>query len=506
MARLALPWAFQTYSGRTRVAALERVVNLLPERNLTIQSNAGDATAFVLVGAPGSRPFCNLPDDDSDVVQLHSAGGHLFAWSREGFYDVTGGRCRLIEKRNNGKIIHAAHGTYLTDSGKRVFQVWWSDRRTGYIYDFDSGNVQKITDDSFLPVSSTTYLDGYAIWSLSGSDEFTWSEIKDYDEYNGLNFATAEGAPDNLLRVVAFEHELWMFGETSTEVWTNVGDQDAPFQRLGNAFLEVGCASGNTVAKLTRDLYWIGNDLRVYRTAAKSYRPIPISQHQNVEHDLHRYYTDGVDDAFAFGLSIEGHELYFLTLPKAKRTWVFDEANGAWSEFATMDNCKLPPWCDDTCEGRPYGVYMATCGVMHEGQPIIGSAGGSVYSLDMGYFLHDEQPIMREASTSPIQLATDEVSFERLEFEFQNSCGFLDSDCEQPGPRDSVLLHFTDSQGKKWCDAGKRWIVKDSEKYRPTWDALGRTRSRAFRWRTFYDGQVVFRRSIFYMGQSFDGR
>jgi hypothetical protein len=482
MARITLPWTYHSNSGRSRVATLERLINLYPESSNSILASNSDATDVMLLSAPGCRPY-SLVSDGTDVVHLHSTGDNLYAWSREGLYKDRGG-FRKIFSANIGKRVIAAHGE--RDNG--IIDLWWTDGARSYILNTQTGTVHPLDDDnSFLPAGSTTYLDGYALFSRRNTNEFFWSDIQDYDEFQGLSFAAAEGFPDDLLRIIAFERELWLFGKQTLEIWQNTGDANSPFVRLGNAFIETGCANPYTIVKLTRDMYWVSDDLRVMKSAARSYRPEPISLHQGVEHDLNTY---GVEDAFAFAVTMEGHSFYWLTLPKADRTWIYDEDTGFWHERSSNEQC------GPTCENNSFGRHFANSGVMHKNQAYIGGTG-EVYTADLDYFLDGEENIWRMAQTAPIRYAADEMVFNKVELEFQNSCGFLDSDCGDPGDV-AVNLDWTDDLGKTWCEGSPRWLTDDSNNI-PAWNNLGRSRARSFRWSTRYPGQIAFLRSIMYV-------
>ena len=491
MARYALPWAYQSNSGRARIASLERLVNLYPERsNSTLASNS-DATDVVLLFAPGCRPYKKL-NDDTDVVHLYSTGETLFAWTRKGLYQEVNGAFLRVFEHNIGKRVIASHGERVGTNGQREIDLWFTDKTRSFMYNVNSRSTRNQSLDlSFYPTSSATYLDGYAIWSRRETGEFFWSEIQNYSTYNGLNFASAEGNSDDIVRIVAFERELWIFGKNSLEIFQNTGDANAPFQRLSNAFFEVGAVNADVITKLSRDIYWISDDLRVMRSAARSYRPEPVSLHQGVEHDLYEY---GAETAFAFAVTFEGHSQYWLTLPEANRTWVFDESTSLWHERSSLIDGRLIG-NNEGCENKTYGQHFATSGTMHKGKAYIGGKGG-VFTLDLNYGLDGDQKIFREATTSPVRLLNDFALFNKVELEFQNDCGFLDSSCDRPTD-EAVILGWSDDFAKTWCEGSPKWITKDDNSF-PSWNSLGRSRARAFRWRTYYPGQMAFLRSIMY--------
>ena len=215
--------------------------------------------------------------------------------------------------------------------------------------------------------------------------------------------------------------------------------------------------------------------------------PQTISTHQGVEHDL---YEHGAEGAFAYSASIEGHAFYYLTIPKANRTWVFDETTGSWHERSTFDAYYVA----EGCEHKGYGAYFANCSVMHNGKAYIGAEGG-IYELDLNYFKDGDKPILREAVATPVQIASNGVIYKRVRLEFQNSCSRVGDCSENPH---KVALYWSDNQGKDWKGGDEKPIAIDGcGDYLPTWTKLGGARKRAFKWRTFAQMPIVFLQSFF---------
>lgn len=489
MAKIILPWSYQSYSGRTRVAALDRLVNLLPELSSTTSNNG--AQTFVNLSAPGSRPFSNLADN-TEVNQLYSLNGRLFAWTREGFYEIQkNGHSTLKFSRRFSRDISVSDGVRYSDAGFRLNQMWFSDRGEVFIYDLQADTTNQIDDPDLRRVGNVAHLSNYAIFRNSDSDQFQYSDLADFSSVNALSFATAESSSDRTVHIEAFEGDLIHFGENRLEVWRTTGDQDNPFVPLSNASIEIGCANGRTVKRLTRDIYWVSDDLRVYRTAARSYQAVPISLHQGVEHDLFRH---GADNCFAYVATMEGHSFYHLVIPEADRTWVYDEQTQLWHERSSHTNCTLS---QDSCDNGGYGKHIANSAVMHNGKAYIGGKG-HVYLYDLDYFRDGEAPIMREASTSPLDVGWDGGIHRSVSLEFQNSCGDI-------GDHNEIVLQYTNDQSKTWKSQSPRKLIS-GDGYLPTWRNLGRGSRRAYRWRTFYDGQVVFKQSQFDLEAVRDGR
>jgi hypothetical protein len=195
------------------------------------------------------------------------------------------------------------------------------------------------------------------------------TDLLDGTSIDGLDFASAEGSPDNLVAVLSNFRELWAFGTNSIEVWYNSGALDFPLQRIQGAFNELGCAAAFSIAKMDNGVFWLGKDARgqgiVYR--ANGYQGERISTHA-VEWHIQTY--GNISDAIAYTYQQVGLSFYELTFPSADKTWVFDVATGAWHERA----------------GFVAGVFTrhrSNCQVSFNSEIIVGDyANGNLYAFD----------------------------------------------------------------------------------------------------------------------------
>lgn len=85
--------------------------------------------------------------------------------------------------------------------------------------------VSTIADEDFPNgVTQSTYQDGFFIVAGDGSGKFYINETPNNGAlWNGLDFASAEGSPDNTIAVISSHRELWLIGSASAEIWVNTG-------------------------------------------------------------------------------------------------------------------------------------------------------------------------------------------------------------------------------------------------------------------------------------------
>lgn len=104
--------------------------------------------------------------------------------------------------------------------------------------------LTQLTDvtHGFPGANSVTFIDGYFVFTQTGRGiQFFWSPLDSpLGPYDALSFANVEGMDNILLRVVTHQGELWFLGYAGIEVWHDVGDKDAPFQRLQGGVIPIG--------------------------------------------------------------------------------------------------------------------------------------------------------------------------------------------------------------------------------------------------------------------------
>jgi hypothetical protein len=200
-----------------------------------------------------------------------------------------------------------------------------------------TGAVAQITDEDFPSgADSVAFMDSYYIVNDSGTDQFFISSLDDGTTWDGLDFASAEGNPDDIVTILVDHRELWLFGSKTTEVWYDSGDPDFPFERLQGAFIECGCIAVGSVAKASNAVLWLGNDLNGSGIVwiAQGYNPQRVSTHA-IEEEIQKYAR--MDDAQAYVYQDGGHTFYVLSFPTGNKTWVLDIATGLWHERSWRD-------------------------------------------------------------------------------------------------------------------------------------------------------------------------
>jgi hypothetical protein len=231
----------------------------------------------------------------------------------------------------------------------------------------------QITDPDFPGAVGVGFLDGYFVFNEPNSQRFWVTAPYNGLSIDALDFASAEGSPDNLVTLIVDHREVWLFGINTVEVWYNAGLPDFPLQRIQGAFNEIGCLAAYSVAKLDNGLFWLGRDARgngiVYRS--KGYSGERISTHA-VEWKIQQYTT--LSDAVAYTYQQDGHSFYILNFPTANTTWVYDVATGVWHERAGWEN-------------NQFTRHRGNCQMNFNNEIVVGDyVGGNIYAYDLGVY------------------------------------------------------------------------------------------------------------------------
>jgi Phage stabilisation protein len=190
-------------------------------------------------------------------------------------------------------------------------------------------------------VSSVAFINGYFIASRSDTQRFYWSAILDGATWDALDFASAERAPDNIVAIWIVSDQLWIFGETTTEIWVTTGDADIPFQRVDGRLFDQGCAGADTIAKLDNTIFWVGSDYKVLRGDSV---PLRVSDHAIEEA------TQGSVILNGWVYPWQGNLFYVLATDSG--TKVLNVASGQWAESGSYGRDNWRTNCGVTIGGQ----------------------------------------------------------------------------------------------------------------------------------------------------------
>lgn len=309
-----------------------------------------------------------------------------------------------------------------------------------------------------------TFQDSYIVFPTDDGT-YGWTAIGNATLIDGLDFASAEAQPDPVVAVLSDHLELWLFGETTTEIAQTSGDADLVFTRT--AMMEHGCAAKYSPAKADNSVFWLGRDENgqgvVFR--AEGYSPSRVSTYA-LEAAITGY---TVEDAFGFCYQQGGHTFYVLTFPEA--TWAFDIGTNRWTQLAYRD-----PSTGELERVRD-NAYMFLAG-----KHLVGDhTSGKVCQLDLNTFTDDGAAIHRERAWAVIENGGNWLRHNALQLMAEMGVGLVSGQGSDP----VVLLDWSDDGGRTWSNTRELRLGRIGEyRNRARTQRLGISRARVYRLRS----------------------
>jgi hypothetical protein len=205
-------------------------------------------------------------------------------------------------------------------------QIAICDRSNIYIYNYVT-NVFSVATIDFIP-GYITYQDGRfiaaalnsAVWRLSAvGDGTSWPD-------DTFHVGLLQTKPDFVVaaqRVPSRGNLLYVFGNTVTEIWQDIGALLFPYQRNSSINYDYGCLNPATIAYNDTIVVWLAAN-------EKSGPMIAYS----MGGDIKKISTDGIDfklatltnpgNSYGFLFRQDGHLLYQITFPDDELTYVYD--------------------------------------------------------------------------------------------------------------------------------------------------------------------------------------
>lgn len=274
---------------------------------------------YMLVRTEGIASWLTV--GNGPIRDMHAALGALWV--------VSGAFLYRVSSNLTVTLIGAVGASARIDIDSNATTIVVVSEPNAYYYDTSTSTFGQITDVDFTTrgAGDVEFLDNFMLFREPVSGRFFSSNVGSATAFNGLSFATAESAPDNLVGLIVDHREAVLAGTKSFEIWELLGGSGFPFARVANGLIELGCQNGATLSKLDNSVFWLASDLTVRRLDGIT--PIKIS-HAGIEQALT---TATVSSGKAFSYSFEGHLYYVLQLPEG--TFVYDATTKEWHERQT---------------------------------------------------------------------------------------------------------------------------------------------------------------------------
>lgn len=445
---MKFPFIGQAYLSRSLNMNCQRSVNLFPEIDKSSKHVIG------LYGTPGKT--LRVTAGSGPIRALYAGETYLYAVSGNTMYYI------------DTNWTATAMGTLNTSTGtvsidENTVQLVLADGGDLYTSTLPTGTVTAVSDpDVPASPSRVAVLGGYAVTDNVGTGKFYLSDINDATAWNALDFATAEGLPDDIVTPYRDHLELRLLGVKSNEVWMLSNNSDFPLERIDQAYIDQGCAAKHAVCHGDNSVFFIGSgkdgDSIIYRTMGFNIKR--ISTHA-IEYAISNYST--ISDAIAWVHEEEGHTFIVFTFPTGNATWVYDVATEMWHERAYMIQATSVLQRD-----------RANCHAFFNRFHVIGDyQNGKIYSLDLDVYADNAEYIKRLRSaptgkdnrayeisiTDPVKCAftggnldmsegKDRNFHHRLQITMETGVGLVSGQGSDP----QVVMRYSNDNGHTWSN------------------------------------------------------
>lgn len=209
-------------------------------------------------------------------------------------------------------------------------------------------------------VPGIAYINGYfcimdtnaKIYNSDSDDPTTW---------DALNVITAENEAGNGMGIGRSLEYLIAFKDFTTEPFYDAKNPvGSPFLPVSNLYFKIGCATGDSIAEVDNTIIWVSQTRQEGRSvhALTGLEPTKIST-PDIDRILN---ADSLSSVYAYGLKLDGHSLYLLTLVDTNVTLVFDLTTQIWYSWTSL---------------------TASSTDIFSGTPVAGSITGTVFSIAM---------------------------------------------------------------------------------------------------------------------------
>ena len=354
-------------------------------------------------------------------------------------------------------------GNYVVNGSQTV------SSETMYLLNF---SVLPSSDGAFSGASIVDIVDNYFVYNRPSTQQWAASNLLSPITY-GLSYASKFTGPDNLVSLVCDHGQVYLLGESTSEVWADQGTFPFAFQRIPGSSSQHGLAAANSIARLGNSFAYVAKNNRGQAeiVVMNGYFPQRISTHA-VENTL---VNQSISDAIAYTYQLEGHECYVVTFPSLDITWVYDITTQLWHKWL---------WTDSQ---NNYHRHRSNCSAFFQNVVLVGDwQSGQIYKLDPQNFTDDGNTIRRLRRCPHLTTDLQRQYFDELQIQFQPGVG-LEGITDPPlnaetvGANPQAMLRWSSDGGSTWSNEHWSAIGKVGRyNNRIIWRRLGWARDRIY--------------------------
>jgi len=381
----------------------------------------GGVSSFGMIGSPGTLLFGSAAGEARGIVKYG-----------EECYVVTGTSLSKIDVNGTATTIGtvAGAGRVGITTGSGWIVITTGANNPGYMY--DGTTFSQITDSDFPGGDTVSFIDNFFVFSSTDNDQWFISDLTSTTGFGPAQMFTADQVATNIrkgdktLNMVPDHGELFAFGDDGIDVWYNSANVDFPFDRNDSAAIERGCKAKWSIAADDNTLFFLGDDLIVYRM--NGYNPQRISD-VSVEKALSSYPDADLKNAYGFIYTDHGHKFYQLTVPN-RETWVYDVATQQWHNKKHFDLPTHHAFDYIKC----YGKHL-----------ILDSRGnGQVHEMKRSYYDDNGTVLRSERNSQFVSKNDDRIRWKKVKIAMETGVGLPTGQGSDP----IIMVRHSDDRGR----------------------------------------------------------
>jgi hypothetical protein len=385
---IEFPLIGPSYTNREKGLSSQVSKNLFPQMDNEARSQVS------LHSTAGLKTFSTLGGIDRG---MHDFNNTMYCVNGVALYSVDSDGINF----NLGAIAGDARCVMANDGVQLIIATG------GNLYRYTvSDGLEVITDPDITKPNSVAYLNSQFILDNNAGTfgAFATSSIDLDFSIDSLDYATAEGHPDDIVRVLSFRQLVYFFGTHTTEPWQNTGVGNPPFARLRGGVQPYGLAGTHAIVSTPESMYFLDNRRIPRRSSGLEFSNIG---NPALGQELAKYAR--IDDCIAFQFTQDHQQFFAMTFPSEDRTWCYHEPTESWFQLSygiegarhrasSMLNIYGANYCADHTNGK---IYEYSLGVYSDaGEPIInqrdtasmngyllGSPGAKIYIDEVEFII-----------------------------------------------------------------------------------------------------------------------
>jgi hypothetical protein len=293
-----------------------------------------------------------------------------------------------------------------------------------YVVDTQAWTISQVSILGLPPPLGLGMFDGYGVLPAS-KNQWYITAIDDFTNVSLLDYAQAEGDPDEIVAVDERDGEVILFGRDSVEWWQDTGGADFPFTR--SQIVHIGCLSSGTVHKVDRTIAWIDRHCMV--RLMDGYDGKRISDH-GIERDIRSADPDTITStSWANG----GHTFV---------AW-------SWDGGTRVYNLTTNEWHDRESYGDTRWRVSHVC---RFGNSIIAGdyETGAVYTMSADALDEAANALIMTIQTPPVHAQPMRLQFNALFIDIIPGVGLNSTAPQDLDPM--LMVSWTDNGGKTWSN------------------------------------------------------